>query len=199
MSVERVGRAVEPGLEAPTTEGVRDGLYKGQNEKAAVELRVDRAGAQAVSADLYRLEGERQDWVASIRTAPGQQLGAGAWTVIGEDDLGATTTGELTLSPLEGTIDGISVLLVLGAALNGLPRRSEIVFAAQREGNVGRRLAIELEAEEGVEWPVEAQFGGKEVTIESCLLEAGFAVGRPAGRTGSRAQGPAGRCPSSMR
>ena len=178
MSGERAGRGPETPLEAgPTPDGVRDGLYRGQNEKAALELRVDRTGAGAVSADLYRREGEREDWVASIRTAPGEQLGPGAWIVIGEDDLGATATGELTLSPLEGTIDGAGVLLVLDSALNGLPRRSEIVFAAQRDGDVARRLAIELEPEEGVEWPVAVEFDDRQVTLESCLLEAGFAVG----------------------
>lgn len=162
---------------AQAADGVRDGLYKGHNEQAAVELRVDQAGAGAISADVYRLSGDRRDWVASVRTAPGERVGAGEapWTVIAEDDLGGTATGKLSVSSPQGTMDEVSVVLVLDSRLNGLPRHSEIVFTAKRAGEAGRSLGIELELEQEVDWPVTVELAGRQVTIESCLSDAGFA------------------------
>ena len=97
------------------------------------------------------------------------------WTVIGEDDLGGTASGRLSVSSLQGTIDGVSAVLVLDSRLNGLPRHSEIVFTAERVGEAGRSLGIELELEEGVDWPVSVEFAGRQVTLGSCLSAAGFA------------------------
>lgn len=175
MSEQREETDLGPAAaDAPAT-----GLYQGSNGPAAIDLRVDGGDRWTASADLFRLAGERRDWVASIRTAPGDSpAGEEPRTVIGEDDVGGATTGRLSLHAANGAAAGLHAVLVLEAPLNGLPARTEIAFDAARVGGQVRTLGIELETEEGVAEPAPVELAGREVTIDSCLAEAGFAVTR---------------------
>ena len=163
------GQGVEP---------LRDGTYRGGNDELSVELRIDAEVAGAISADLHRLGAAGDpDYVASIRSAPGEtvSLEEGAWTVIAEDDLGGHATGRLTLTSANG--DGAaSAVLVLDGPLNGLPGRAEIGFRAEWMGETIRSLGIEIETEEGVTDPVDFDFKGRRVSIQSCLTDAGFEI-----------------------
>jgi hypothetical protein len=165
--------------DSPATPALQDGRYEGANEHLTIDLRLDAGGTDAVSADLYRHgPGDRKDWVASVRSAPGKGIGAapGPWPMIAEDDIGGHTTGRLHLTSSNGSEDALRAVLVLDAPLNGLPARTEIAVDASHQDTTLRSLKIEVETEEGVAAPV--AYG--EVTIESCLEAAGFEVG-PAG------------------
>lgn len=164
-----------------TATALQDGRYEGSNEQVLIDLRLDAGGADTVSADLYRLGPDgRRDWVASVRGAPGSGIAAapGPWPAIAEDDLGGRTTGRIQVAPTNGATDSLHVAIVLDAPLNGLPARTEIVADASRQRTTLRSLSIEIETEEGVAAPVAYDFGGAEVTIDSCLEETGFEVGR---------------------
>lgn len=167
--------------DAPASSTLQDGRYEGVNEHVAIDLRLDTVGAEAVSADIYRLgAGGRQDWVASVRTVPGARIGAspGPWPAIAEDDLGGQTTGRLQTAPGSGGADTVHAVLVLDAPLNGLPARTEIAAEVSRQATTLRSLEIEIETEQGVDPPVAYDFNGRQVTIDSSLEDAGFAVGR---------------------
>jgi hypothetical protein len=156
-----------------------DGRYDGRNEHAFVDLRVDGA-AGSVSADIDRFSPDGgRDWVASVRSAPSTPpIADGSWVVIAEDDLGGHTTGRLSVSPHEGSSDRLDVAIVLDSPLNGLPADAEISVIAERRADAVRSLGVELEVEEGVDWPVQVEFRDRQVTLESCLHEAGFAATR---------------------
>jgi hypothetical protein len=157
---------------------LRDGTYRGGNEELSVELRIDTEVADAISADLSRLgPAGDPDYVASIRSSPGERvvLEDGAWTVIAEDDLGGHATGRLSLASTNGD-RAASAVLVLDGPLNGLPGRAEIAFEAEWETEAVRSLGVEIETEEGVADPVAFDFQGRQVSIQSCLTDAGFEV-----------------------
>lgn len=158
-------------------QALRDGRYEGGNDHLFVELRVDSQGNGAISADLYREGPERRDYVASVRSVPGEEIaiGNGPVTVVAEDDLGGRATGQLTLGSSNGdqTTDG---LLTLDGPLNGVPGHAPIPFEAEWRSATIRTLGIEIETEEGVAEPSAVDFQGQEVTLESCLTEAGLEV-----------------------
>jgi hypothetical protein len=157
---------------------LRDGTYRGGNEELSVELRIDTEVAGAISADLSRFSPTGEpDYVASLRSAPGERvsLEQGTWTVIAEDDLGATATGRLTIVSSNGD-QAATAVLFLDGPLNGLPGRAQINFEAEWKTDAIRTLGVEIESEEGVDDPVDFDFQGREVSIESCLVDAGFEV-----------------------
>jgi hypothetical protein len=159
-------------------QALRDGTYRGGNDELSVELRIDTEVAGAISADLARLGPTgTPDYVASLRSAPGDRvtLEQGTWTVIAEDDLGGHVTGRLTLVSSNGDQAATAVLLLDGP-LNGLPGRAPINFEAEWKTDAIRSLGVEIETEEGVADPVGFDFQGREVSIESCLADAGFEV-----------------------
>ena len=169
--------AEQPEARRQGSQVLKDGRYEGGNEEVYIELRIDGAGAGAISADLYRRGPEKADYVASIRSAPGEplSLGEGAITVIGEDELGGAATGKLSL-----TADGDRAArgqLLLDGPLNGLPRNEQIGFEAEWSAAAMRSVGIEIETEEGVDAPAPVEFQGRPVSLESCLTEAGFEVG----------------------
>jgi hypothetical protein len=167
--------------DSPTNSALRDGRYEGANDHVLLDLRVDAAGADAVSADLFRLgPDDRQDWVASVRSAPGTSVSGapGPWPVIAEDDIGGHTTGHLQATSGNGVEGALHAVLVLDAPLNGLPARTEIAVETTHQPTALRSLSIEIESEQGVAAPVAYDFRGREVTIDSCLEDAGFGVGR---------------------
>jgi len=176
--------AEAPGAEAAAepTDGLPGGRYEGDDGEALLELRID-PGAAAVSADLYRLAPGRRDWVASLRSVPGEVPRAGQpLTVVAEDDLGGAVTGRLSVSASNGAAGRLGALLALDGPLNGVPGQRELSFAVQRVSDSARLIGIELETEEGVDPPAAVEFDGRQVTLESCLERAGFevkAVGAP--------------------
>ena len=159
-------------------QALRDGTYRGGNDELQVELRIDTEVAGAISADLSRLSPSGvPDYVASLRSAPGERVSAeqGTWTVIAEDDLGAHATGRLTLVSTNGD-QAATAALFLDGPLNGLPGRAQISFEAEWKTDAIRTLGVEIETEEGVDDPVGFDFQGREVSIQSCLVDAGFEV-----------------------
>lgn len=182
--------------DSPTSTSIalQDGRYEGVNEHVAIDLRLDANGTDAVSADVYRLGLDgRRDWVASVRSAPGIGIGAtpGPWPVIAEDSIGGQTTGRLQLTSGNGSEGAVQAALVLDVPLNGLPARIEIVVDASRQATTLRSLKIEIETEQGVAAPVAYDFKGRETTIDSCLEDAGFVVGRT-GKESTIPPGPSG-------
>jgi hypothetical protein len=154
---------------------IRDGRFEGRNQDAFVELRVD---GDVVSADLYRFgPGDRRDWVASARTAPGTTYTLGrVGAIIAEDDLGGATTGTVTITPTNGSSESMAVSFRLGAPLNGLPGSAPIEFTVEWVADALRTIKVEVETEEGVAPLADAVHAGQPVSIESCLLEAGLEV-----------------------
>ncbi len=167
--------------DSPLTSALRDGRYEGASDHVLLDLRLDTTGANAASADIFRLgPGKRQDWVASVRSTPGTEVAdaPGPWPVVAEDDIGGHTTGRLQVTPGDGSEDALHALLVLDAPLNGLPARTEIAVETTRQPTALRSLRIEIESEQGISAPVAYDFRDREVTIDSCLEDAGFSVGR---------------------
>ena len=167
--------------DSPTTSALRDGRYEGANDHVLLDLRFDAAGADAVSADIFRLgPSDRQDWVASVRSAPGTSVTdtPGPWPVVAEDDIGGHTTGRLHATSGNGVEGALHAVLVLDAPLNGLPARTEIAVDTVLQPTALRSLSIEIESEQGVAAPVTYDFRDREVTIDSCLEDAGFSVGQ---------------------
>jgi hypothetical protein len=165
--------------EVPAAKDLRDGLYKGSSADAALELRLDGAAGLA-SADILRIgPGGAADWVASLRTAPGAGLAQGSRVpMIAEDGLGAIATGYMTITAPNGSLD---VELRLESPLNGVPGNARLHFSVSHVSDTFRELNMEIETEAGVARPAPVRFRGQDVSIESCLQAAGFAVGR-AGR-----------------
>ena len=112
-----------------------------------------------------------------MRSVPGEEIaiGNGPVTVVAEDDLGGRATGQLTLGSSNGDqkTDG---LLTLDGPLNGVPGHAPIPFEAEWRSATIRTLGIEIETEEGVAEPSAVDFQGQEVTLESCLAQAGLEV-----------------------
>lgn len=159
----------------------QDGRYEGANERVLIDLRLDAGGADAASADIYRLGPDgKNDWVASVRSAPGSSVRAssGPWKIIAEDDIGGLTTGHLQTTSNNGSTDAVHTALVLDAPLNGLPAQTEIAVDASRQASTLRSLKIEVEVEKDVPPPLAYDFKGRQMTIESSLADAGFLVGK---------------------
>lgn len=175
MSEEQTGPL---GAAVPPATLPRAGRYEGSNPDAAIVLRVD---AVTVSADIYRDPDDKSDWVASLRTAPGASLTPGTpWPIVAEDGLGAAATGRLALEA--GAADTAGAILRLDGPLNGVPANRDISFQTTRTDDFLREMGIEIETEQGIAPPAPFDFGGREVTIENCLADAGFEVtfpGRP--------------------
>jgi hypothetical protein len=181
------------GAAVPSATLPRAGRYEGANPDAAIVIRVD---ASAVSADIYRDPAGARDWVASLRTAPGASLTAGAaWPIVAQDGLGATATGRITATA--GAGDTATVLLRLDGPLNGVPGNRDIAFQASRADDFLREMGIEIETEDGIAPPAPFDFGGREVTIENCLADAGFEVSFP-GQTNRIPAKPGGWDPAQL-
>jgi hypothetical protein len=155
-------------------DGHSDGRYEGVDEQLLVDLRLDEHDAGVVSADVYRRD---QDYVASVRTAPGTRItfGSGPWPAVWQDSLGETCTGSVDLAVTDEA-DVLAATLRLDRRLNGLPPRRDIALSVRRDGDQMRRMGLEVETEEGVESPGPVTFGEGELTFEQCLTRAGFEV-----------------------
>ena len=156
---------------------VADGRYEGGNHEVFVDLRVDEAVSQVISADIFRNGATGRDYVASIRTAPGLAiaLDEGVWPIVAEDKLGAVVQGELALR--DAGDNAVDVSLLLEGKLEGLPARRPIGFRAERVSADLRTIAIEQDSEIGTEPSPAFETGdGRHVTLESVLANAGFST-----------------------
>jgi len=131
-----------------------DGRYEGHDDRYSLVLRIDVGVAGVISGDIYL----GAAYLASVRTAPGVRVtaAAGRWAAVGQDELGATATGELAVA---GVADA-TVSIRLDQPLNGLPVDGEITIAVHRVAAELRELGVEVETEVGVQPPGPVLFQG---------------------------------------
>ena len=175
-----------------------DGRYIGSNGRYWLELRVDLRAFHMISGELQyfgpaQVEPSRPPAVgcgpsvpaaptrhntttgfyASFRTTGVPQSGVFPikWT-----GLDGAVEGSLEFTRSTDSAGGPSVTLRLNAALGGLPAETEVTVAAVRAGDALRVLGLEIEREEGVEWPGEevpvtdpAVVGRPSVGVRECL------------------------------
>ena len=152
-----------------------DGRYAGGNGGVSIELRVDEKVSGVISADLFRVDEGVETWVASLRTNPGTRvsLADGFWEITGEDQHRSVTAGHLTLAVQQSGPLTVAGSLRLDSPLAGIPAQA-IDFTATRSSDSLRTLGIELEREQDVPALPTFDFGGRQVTVESALAQAGF-------------------------
>src|ERR1700754_171622 len=163
---------------------MHDGRYDAGNDRLAIDLRVDAAVCGVISADVFRRVGDDVDYVASLRTPPGERIRAadGMCALGAQDELGATAGGRLTLVGDEDDPAAVHGTFRIDGTLNGLPARSDVTFEARWRSAALREVGVEVELEAGVE-PIAPLAGADgEITFESCLAAAGIEV-RRTGRT----------------
>lgn len=155
---------------------IRDGRYHGGNHAIFIDLRIDQGVCGVISADVFRRDTGRNDYVASFRTAPGHavDLRAGSWLIVAQDEQARTATGRLTLGMHDTPANALVGTLFVEGALEGLPSRRDIGFVAERVSDTLRSVGIELEVEENVEKPAAYVFNNRPITIEQALHDAGF-------------------------
>jgi hypothetical protein len=155
---------------------LRDGRYHGGNHELFVDLRIDEGVCGVISADVFRRDLGRNDYVASFRTAPGQaiDLQAGSWLIVAQDEQGRTATGRLTLGIHDTPANTLVGTLFVDGAVEGLPSRRDIGFVAERASDTLRSVGIEVEIEEDVDPPGAYVFNNRSITIEQALHDAGF-------------------------
>ena len=154
---------------------MRDGRYESHARgDFVVVLRVDLAGAGVVSADV----GRGEDYLASVRTAPGIRVASsqGSWAALWRDSLGTTATGTLSLAAVPDRAETLTVTLRANQLLNGLPTGLDIVVVVDRAGEELRDLGLEIETEDGVAPPGAVTFHDAPMGIRDSLRRAGFAV-----------------------
>ena len=153
-----------------------DGRYALGNDALYVELRIDIAGSNIVSGDIFaQTEGVRE-YLASFRSEPGVTLvhDVGSVAIVAQDTAGGRAQGEITLTAVSET--EILAQLLLDEALLHLPLRQTIHLTGRFESEFMRDLGIEVNRENRVSTDVSWDFDGRIVTIESCFEEAGFNI-----------------------
>ena len=159
-----------------------DGRYALGNDALYVELRIDIAGSNIVSGDIFaQAEGVRE-YLASFRSEPGVTLeqGAGSVAIVAQDAVGGRAQGVLAVTAVSDT--EVLAQLFLDDALMHLPLRQTVHLTGRYESDFMRDLGIETNKENGVSLDVSWDFEGRTVTIESCFEDAGFDI-FAAGRT----------------
>jgi len=164
-----------PGTLAPAP-ALSDGRYEGADGGFFLELRIDQAGAGAISGDLYTA---RHDYLASVRTDPGVTVTepSGAWPAVWQSRDGAVTRGTLAVGPVPGDGRAAIVTLRLDQQVDGLPARSDVLVGVRWASAEFRRLGVESENEASVRLPGAVEVGGAQVTFRECLRQAGLEVG----------------------
>ena len=153
-----------------------DGRYALGNDALYVELRIDIAGSNIVSGDIFaRTEGARE-YLASFRSEPGVALeeGADSVAIVAEDAAGNRAQGALAVTAVSDT--EVLAQLFFDDALTHLPLRQTVHLTGRYESEFMRDLGIEVNRESGVSLDVSSDFEGRAVTIESCFEEAGFNI-----------------------
>ncbi|MGV3722859.1 MAG: hypothetical protein ACO1SX_18310, partial [Actinomycetota bacterium] len=156
--------------------GPRDGRYEGGNHQLYLDLRVDEGVCGVISADVYRVDAGSRNYVASLRTAPGQKvrLAEGTWALAAQDEHGGRATGWLSLSLQDADQDTLLGTFFLESPIQGLPTRARVSFIARHVSEQLRQMGIELEMEEGVVPAEPYLLGDRRVSLESSLHDAGF-------------------------
>lgn len=151
---------------------LRPGRYQGAAAQLSIDLRIGGDDG-IVSADLFRLSADGQrTWVAALRSTPGAAISGSPMQLFLEDRHGAAAQGTLTLEPISsGSLHGT---LFIERALDGLPLRREIAFAADFVGAGQRALGLEFEIETGVAGPPEVTHRDARMSIEIALSRAGI-------------------------
>ena len=128
---------------------LQNGRYQGGNAFLNVDLRVDETVSGVISADFFRSDQSGQNYVASIRTTPGEriELQDGDWEIIAEDEHGGTAKGTLSLKATGARPVTLSGDLFLNSAIHGLPSRRTISFSAEWQSAEMRTIGVELERE----------------------------------------------------
>ena len=168
---------------------LRPGRYQGAAAQLSIDLRIGGDDG-IVSADLFRLSADGQrTWVAALRSVPGVAIAGGLMQLYLEDRHGAAAEGTMTLLPIaSGSLHGT---LFIERALDGLPLRREIAFAADFIGAGRGALGLEFEIETGVAGPPEVTHRDARMSIEIALVAGRHrnAPGRAQRRTAGRAAG----------
>jgi len=169
---------VVPPAAAAAVPPLGDGRYEGGDGDIFLELRIDQAGAAAISADVYAARATVREYVASVRTDPGVEvrLSHGAWPAVWQSSDGTIVSGTLAVSPAPGDDRAATVRLRLAQPLNGLPADSEVSVAVRWAGAQFRHLGIESENEAMVRLPGAVQVDGEHLTFHDCLRLAGLEV-----------------------
>ncbi len=168
----------------PEPTALQDGRYLGGNAFIKVDLRIDEAVSGVISADFFRNDLFGQNYVASIRTNPGEQiaLADGEWDVIAEDEHGGKAEGNLSLIATGDDPVTLNGELFLDNAIHGLPSRRKISFSAEWESSEMRTIGVELESEQNVDPLPEFDYRGEPISLEIALAKSGISVvetGRP--------------------
>lgn len=156
--------------------GIDDGRYQGRTETLFIDLRVDAEGSGAVSADVFRIRAEGQEYGASVRTQENVKEAPGNWLALWQLNPAHKVTGTISLDPAGDRQDAVLVTLRLDEPLNRLPAKTDLVIEATRTSAALRSIGIEIDVEEGVALPAPVTFGGVARNLEECLGRAGFAV-----------------------
>lgn len=169
---------------APEPVALQDGRYLGGNAFLKVDLRLDDGLCGVISADFFRSDQFGKNYVASIRTNPGERitLDDGQWEIIAEDEHGGKANGTLTLKATHDNPVTLNAQLFLNSAIHGLPSRRTIGFTAEWQSAEMRTIGVELESEQNVEPLPEFEYNGQPISLNLALRKSGISVietGRP--------------------
>ncbi len=160
-------------LDAQTS--LLNGSYDGQDAHARFVLRIDD---DTVSGDIFRLSpmGDFGEWTASFRSSSpfkSKPNKAKKFALIFEDKFGATAQGSLQLTSLSTCL---AMELLIEKQLVGLPVNTSMRADLHWEGPNLRHLTVNEIRETGAATLQPVEHMGLVRTLESSLLEAGFAV-----------------------
>ena len=163
---------------APGAPALSDGRYEGGNGDLFLELRIDQAGAAAISGDVYTEHTTPREYVASVRTDPGiaVRLRDGAWPAVWQSRDGTISAGRLAVGVVPGDDRAATVRLHLAQRLDGLPAGANVLLVVRWAGAEFRHLGIESENEASVRLPGPVEVNGEQMTFQDCLRLAGLEV-----------------------
>jgi hypothetical protein len=141
-----------------------------------MELRIDLTGCNIVSADLFALASGHREYVASLRSVPGDLLSPqeNPLSIVIEDRDGRQAGGWLAFHSDTGS--EVTLDLLVDGQILALPMGQPAAFAGRFVDCQMRELGIELESEQGIDALPAFLFEGRTVTMESCLEAAGLNV-----------------------
>lgn len=164
---------------------VRDGRYTGGTGPYRVDLRVDLTTDKRISGDVWNADPVRSASggpFASFRTADNWQPDA-----IGIEltsDAGVTGEGRLEVNRSMGSKADVAVTICMDGCFGELPAGTTVGVELVWTGPELREVGLEMETEDGVEWPGEEPAAKMDsaavITVQECLRRAGFAT-RPIG------------------
>ncbi len=171
--------SMEPTHQAPAQsigELPADGRYRLANDVLEMELRIDLDGSNIVSGDLFAAAAGQREYLASFRSPPGTRLqkGSNPLFLVVTDAHRQRADGALQVT--QGAGINLLVDLTVYSPVKALPVNQTVSFSGRLEGTAMRRLGLEIEAEAEVLTTPNWEAGGKRISIQSCLENAGFDV-----------------------